>query len=140
MKLLGSVLLLLVASLLSGCSESGPAESGGEIAAAEAAEEAPREASELLSFHVEGITPEMRERFELSDDARGVVVVHVEPMSEAFEKRLRSGMIIVEVNRKEISNMREFKAALEDVEAGDLVLLYVTGRGFRGYIPIRAKE
>jgi serine protease Do len=102
--------------------------------------EAPRSASELLGFRVEEVTRETREQFGLSDDARGVVVVHVDSMSEATEKGLRSGMVIVEVNRKEISDMREFTEALKDVETGDLVLLYVTGRGFRGYIPIRAKE
>ena len=46
MKLLGTTLLLLAASLLSGCSESGP-ESAGEAAVAEAAEEAPREAPDF---------------------------------------------------------------------------------------------
>jgi serine protease Do len=102
--------------------------------------EAPRRVSEILGLRVEDVTSETREQLGLSDDTRGVVVVHVDSMSGAFEKGLRSGMVIVEVNRKEISNMQEFTAALEDVESGDLVLLYVTGRGFRGYIPIRAKE
>ncbi len=119
------------------------ADRGAELWKEESLEEepeAPRGASELLGFQVENVTRETREQFGLSDDARGVVVVHVDPMSGAAEKGLRSGMVVVEVNRKEISDMREFTEALKDVETGDLVLLYVTGRGFRGYIPIRAKE
>jgi peroxiredoxin len=68
MKLRGTVLLLLVASLVSGCSESGPAESGGEIAAAEAAQEARREAPDFTLEMLGGGTVRLA-------DLRGKTVV-----------------------------------------------------------------
>ncbi len=68
MKLLGTTLLLLAASLLSGCSESGPAESDGVGAAAEAAEEARHEAPDFTLETLDGGTVRLA-------DLRGKTVV-----------------------------------------------------------------
>jgi peroxiredoxin len=68
MKLRGTILLLLVTSLVSGCSESGPAEPGGEIDAAEAAQEARREAPDFTLETLGGGTVRLA-------DLRGKTVV-----------------------------------------------------------------
>ncbi|MCS6921065.1 MAG: Do family serine endopeptidase [Elioraea sp.] len=55
------------------------------------------------------ITPELRERFGLSQEARGVLVVEVEPNSPAAERGVRPGDLILEVQQEAVSNPAEVR-------------------------------
>src|SRR5690606_31755763 len=52
---------------------------------------------EALGLTVAELTPELRERFQLGDEASGVVVTGVSPDGAAGEKGLQPGDVIVEV-------------------------------------------
>jgi serine protease Do/serine protease DegQ len=51
---------------------------------------------------------------EATDKVKGVRVTNVERNSPAFQSNLRTGDIIVSVNRKEIANVDEFTTAMKD--------------------------
>lgn len=64
----------------------------------------------------------------------GVVVTGVDSGSDAYRAGLRSGMIIVEVDRTPVDDPAEFTALVEESE--DPVLLYVWSQGVMTYLAI----
>jgi serine protease Do len=101
-------------------------------------EEAPKaDPVRLLKIEVGELTPTVRRELGLDAGAGGVVVRGVDPSSTAYEKGLRPGHVITEVNRDAVSSVQEFQKAVRGAKPGEIVLLYVEGGGFRGYIPVR---
>jgi serine protease Do len=64
-----------------------------------------------LGLTVQNLTPELARQFGVSEE-RGVLIVSVEPGSSAYLAGLRAGDVIVEVNRKRVRNVNDFKSAL----------------------------
>ena len=56
------------------------------------------------------------------DGQKGVVITEVQSGSLAEEAGLKSGMLIVEVNRKDVANVRQFEAELRKVKRDNLLL------------------
>jgi serine protease Do len=63
-------------------------------------------------FEAETVTSEIANRLGL-EDAAGMVVTGVEPGSPAAEAGLRSGDVILQINRKQVSGAKELHSALE---------------------------
>jgi serine protease Do len=71
------------------------------------------------------------------EDMRGVIISSVESASYASKMGLTAGLLILEVNRVPISNVREFNEQIKiDAENGSILLLVTNGR-FAQYVPIR---
>ena len=66
----------------------------------------------------------------------GVVVTQVDPRSEAYTAGMRRGMLIRQVNRREISNVQEFQQALAPSEQTNRVLLLVQDQQATRYIAL----
>jgi serine protease Do len=67
---------------------------------------------EKYGLQIQNLTPDLAKRFQL-DSEDGVIVSEVAQGSSAAEAGLQPGMLIVEVNRKKISNSRQFLAELK---------------------------
>jgi serine protease Do len=74
---------------------------------------------------VQTLTPEIADSLGLSRDLKGVVVTAVEPGSPAGEAGLQRSDIILEVNRKAVANLSEYRKALRGAEKGKSILLLV---------------
>jgi len=77
-----------------------------------------------LGLTVQRLTPQMAESLGL-DKTEGVVVTAVEPGSAADEAGIRRGDVIMEVDRKAIRNLDEYKKAVAAVRKGRGVLFLV---------------
>jgi serine protease Do len=76
---------------------------------------------------VENITPDIAQQLNLPMGTKGVVVDNVDANSAAAEK-LQRGDVVIEVNRKSVSNLTDYRNALSG--AGDkAVLLLVIPQG-----------
>jgi serine protease Do len=65
-------------------------------------------------------------------ETKGVVITNVEPGSAADRAGLESGMVISQVNRKPVTSVDEFKAAVQGKKSGESILLLVrTAQGSR---------
>jgi len=77
------------------------------------------ETSEVLGMELATINDDIRQSLKLSDEAEGVVVVDVDPDSEAAEKEIRPGDIILEVQLKPVKTVGDVKTTLDEIQETD---------------------
>ena len=82
-----------------------------------------------LGMTVEEITDRARAELKLDPDLEGVVVTHVSQVSDAWERGLRQGDIITEVNRHPISSLDDYRDIVDDLDPGDIMALYIKSPG-----------
>jgi len=73
-------------------------------------------------LRVQELTPEVAEQLQI-ETAEGVVVSGVEPGSAAEEAGLRRGDVVLEVDRKPVADVAEFRDALAGAKRGALLLV-----------------
>jgi len=66
----------------------------------------------LMGLEVAELTPELRTRFKIKDELKGVVVVSVEPGSPAADRGIAPGHLIVEVNQEATGTPADIEARL----------------------------
>ncbi len=94
-----------------------------------------------LGLLVAPISDELRQRFSLRPEQRGVVVVEVAPNSPAAERELRPGDVIVEVQQERVTTPAEVQeriARLRQQNRG-VALLGVEGAGGQRFVPLRLR-
>ncbi|MCK5140052.1 MAG: DegQ family serine endoprotease [Thermodesulfovibrionia bacterium] len=92
----------------------------------------------LAGFTVIDITMEIAKQLGLSRGEKGVVIVKVEPYSAADESGLKKGDVIQELNKKRVTNLRDFNNITSHIKEGDAVLLYVNRGERKFYITFKA--
>jgi serine protease Do len=81
--------------------------------------------TERVGISVTEVTPRVRSELDLDDSLDGVLVTRVRPFSPAGEENLRRGDIITQANGSEVGSVQELMAAIDDVEEGGYLRLYV---------------
>ncbi len=91
-----------------------------------------------LGLEVETSTPQTANRFQATYRP-GVVVVDVDPDGPAFEKGIRSGMIIAEIDHQKIANIEDYARVVGSLAGRRkaVSLLVYDRRGSTGYIAVR---
>lgn len=120
------------------------------------------EGVEVLGMKLSALTPELRERFKLPKEAKGILVMKVDPNSTAAEAGLRgvdgrgagrdkANDIIEKVNLKELTKPEEFAKVIEDIkkenegmgnkkEGRKNVLLLITRDGESRFVPLKLEN
>ena len=88
-------------------------------------------ARDKLGMSVQEITPQMRQQYNIDDAVRGVVVTSVKEVSPAGET-LNEGDVISEVQGQKISNVADFRAAIDRGKSGQTLRIYVVSPGRGG--------
>jgi serine protease Do len=112
---------------------------GEEQMAALSGEHQPEESNTpKLGLMLGQLTPEARQQFQLPADVKGVVVTDVAQGSPAAEKGLQPGDVILEANRKQVSDPKAVADVVrEAAEQGDhTVLLLVQRDGQNRFVAI----
>ncbi len=81
-----------------------------------------------LGFDIQDLTDEVTQQFGYGA-AKGVIITQVDPGSLAEEAGLTPGMLILEVNRSEVTNVRDFEKAVGKMKNGNLLLRVKTKEG-----------
>jgi len=94
---------------------------------------------ESLGLTVDAVSEELRSRFDLPPEARGVVILDVEPGSPAETEALRAGDLIVEVNQTEVGSPPEVLAKVNEAknEGRSAVLLLIDRQGDLRFVALR---
>jgi serine protease Do len=94
---------------------------------------------EELGLKVQELTSELAERFNY-ETLSGVIVSQVTDGSEAARKGVRAGILIQEVNRKEVTSVEEFNEAMKEASEKDKVLLLVNNGSYNRFIVLNMPE
>ncbi len=89
--------------------------------------------AEKLGLQVQDLTDELAKRFGY-EDAEGVIVTEVTNNSPADRAGIGAGMLIVSVNRQDISTVKEFSEALEESSRTKKALLLVRNERYAQYV------
>ncbi|MEG3181050.1 Do family serine endopeptidase [Sphingomonas sp. LT1P40] len=84
-----------------------------------------------LGISVTTLTPQIATTIGVDPTTKGVVVVGVDPSSDAAQKAIARGFVISSVNRTPVTTPAEFNAAVTRAKSAgsDQVLLYIVRRG-----------
>jgi serine protease Do len=85
--------------------------------------------SALEGVQVENLTADVAQQLKLGPTTKGVVVDQVDQGSRASEAGLQRGDVIQQVNRKEVTNVNEFRQAMNGTTKDKPVLLLVNRQG-----------
>jgi serine protease Do len=95
----------------------------------------------LLGLEVATLTKADAQRLGFDGDTpTGVVITGVEPGSEAARKGIEPGLVILEVNRQPIKNVKEFNAAVQRAKDKGVVMLRVTDGNTRPIVTLSIKD
>jgi serine protease Do len=92
--------------------------------------------AEVLGMTLSPITPEMRQRFQIGEKQKGVVVVEVVDGSVAQERGIRPGDVIVEVAQTEIAQPQQVQDKVKEQRAAGRksVLIMVERAGEQRFV------
>ena len=106
-----------------------------------AAGPAPDEASKALDkagLQVQEVTGDLARRFGYEAD-QGVLIAEVERGTPAEEAGLQPGMLVLEVNRKEVNSVKEFEQMIANGKDGNVLLRVKTAQGTR-FVNLRMED
>ncbi|HXH42016.1 MAG TPA: Do family serine endopeptidase [Thermoanaerobaculia bacterium] len=84
-----------------------------------------------LGMSVQELTPQLRQQYSLPDNVTGVVVTSVKEVSPAGDV-LTEGDVISEVQGQKVTNLAQFRAAIDRLKDGQTARIYVTSAGRGG--------
>jgi len=84
---------------------------------------------EMLGLKLQGLGPDLQKQLGLTENSKGVVVMSVDEMSQAFEKGLRAGDIIIEAGQQKVASVGDLSARLDQARgAGRNTILLLVRR------------
>jgi serine protease Do len=89
----------------------------------------------LRGINVQELSPDIYRQLNLPDKIRGVVITEIEPASPS-ESRLIPGDVILEINRRAISNLEDYETIVSKIKPDRDVLLLVFRRGSTIFVTV----
>ena len=89
----------------------------------------------LKGVTVQTLTPEIRDALNIPARINGVVVSDVDENSPASEI-LTKGDVILEINKKKISSVKDYQAVISSIKTGQKILLLIVRSGSMLYVTI----
>lgn len=111
----------------------------GEVPSDDAVSEEEDEEQENLGLRVRNLNAKAAKRFKI-EDGDGVVVTKVENGGIASEAGIKLGDVIIEIDKKQITNIDEYNTALDSIKGGGTALFLVKRGDNTIYVAIRIPE
>jgi len=95
-----------------------------------------------LGLTLSGVTPDLKEKFSLADDTKGVVVVDVAKDSPAAAKGVRPGDLIMEAAQEEVKSPNEISSKIDEAKKSGRksILLLVERQGDLRFVALRLDQ
>ncbi len=111
----------------------------GEVPSDDAASEEADQEQENLGLSVRNLNQKLAKRFKI-EDGNGVVVTRVQDGGIASEAGIRPGDVIIEIDKKQTTNIEEYNAAIEGMKSGGTALFLVKRGDNTIYVAVRIPE
>jgi len=101
-------------------------------------DEAPA-ATSMMGMTLAPMSDELRQQYSISEEVEGVVVTAVEEGSDAAEKRIGAGDVVVEVAQEAVSTPADIRTRIEELKEDDrrlALLLISNAQGEVRFIPL----
>jgi serine protease Do len=95
-----------------------------------------------LGLKLSSITPDARDKFQIAQDQKGVLIADVDQGSPAADRGLKPGDVIVEVQQEEVATPQDVQERVEKVRKtgrGSVLLLVQGSDGLR-WVPLSVRE
>jgi serine protease Do len=95
-----------------------------------------------LGLTLSSITPELKEKYSIAEDVKGVVVVDVAKDSPAAVKGVRPGDMIMEAAQEEVKNPGEVSSKIDEAKKSGRksILLLVERQGDLRFVALRLDQ
>ena len=96
-----------------------------------------------LGMTLQPLTDRIRRALRLDSNVRGVIVTSVDPRSDAAEKRIQRGDVIISVNRQRVSTPEDVEAAVaaaRDAGRSSVLMLVKRGNNPEAFVGISIAE
>jgi len=95
-----------------------------------------------LGLTLSSVTPELKEKYSLADDSKGVVVVEVAKDSPAAAKGVRAGDMIMEAAQEEVKSPGEISSRIDEAKKSGRksILLLVERQGDLRFVALRLDQ
>jgi serine protease Do len=95
-----------------------------------------------LGLTLSSVTPELKEKYSIADDVKGVVVVDVATDSPAASKDVRPGDMIMEAAQEEVKNPSEVSRKIDEAKKSGRksILLLVERQGDLRFVALRLDQ
>jgi serine protease Do len=100
---------------------------------------APPSTAEAMGLGLAAVTPETRRAYNLGNGVNGVVITRVDPNSDAADKGLQPGDVVVSVGNRPVHSPQEVKATVQAAQAAgrNTVLVLVAGEAGQRFVAIK---
>ena len=92
-----------------------------------------------LGLTLSGVTPDLKDKYSLGDDAKGVVVIDVAKNSTADDRGVRPGDVIMEAAQEEVRSPQDVSAKVDQAKKSGRksILLLVERQGDLHFVALR---
>lgn len=111
-------------------------------AAAKTKDEPPAEklvTQKVLGLDLAALSKDLRGKYKIKDSVKGVVITGVDGTSDAAEKRLSAGDVIVEVAQEAVTNTADVKKRVDQIKKDgrkSILLMVANGEGELRFVPL----
>jgi serine protease Do len=102
----------------------------------------PATTAEAMGLGLASVTPEVRHAFNLGKDVDGVVITKVNPNSDAADKGIQPGDVVVSIANKPVHSPQEVKSRVADAKAQgrSAVLMLVSGQNGQRFVAVKIDQ
>jgi serine protease Do len=94
---------------------------------------------EAMGLGLASLTPGLRQQFNLDGSVNGVVVVRVDPNSDAADKGIQEGDVLLSVANRSVRTPQDIKSRIADAHAAgrNTVLVLIAGSGGQRFLALK---
>jgi serine protease Do len=94
---------------------------------------------EAMGLGLAAVTPSLRQEYNLDGNVNGVIVTRVDPSSDAADKGIQPGDVVVSVANRNVRTPQDIKSRIADAHAAgrSTVLLLIQGDGGQRFLALK---
>ncbi len=96
--------------------------------------------ADKYGMKVQELTPQLAKKFGITEEEEGVLVSYIKPGGPAMRAGIRTGDVIVEVNRRKVTNLKDYEDIIASVEPDESIVVLRLRNGNSLYVAIESDK